>query len=119
CFRRSVGYVIGVILGDIARRTLQALRIPVPDAADVPPPAIAPVVDLMPPTSAFPGEMAVIGMAGEMVHWQRSAADDMRVRAGRHARAHRPGSRVRSPGSNHRTGTGLFRCPRRRGGARR
>src|SRR6185437_8610756 len=48
CSRRITD-VVGVVFGNIARRALEALRIPIPDAANIPPPAVAAVVDLMPP----------------------------------------------------------------------
>ena len=48
------------------RRAIDPLRIEVPDAADVPPPAHAAVVHLVVPAPAFPGEMAAIGVAAEI-----------------------------------------------------
>src|SRR6202000_1546893 len=66
----------GIILGDIRRRTVETLRIEVPDAADVPPPAHPAVIDLMMPPAAFPGEMATIGMAYEGTGRDRAAVHD-------------------------------------------
>src|SRR5262249_46653148 len=56
----AVGDIVHIILGDISRRTVKALRIEVPDATDIPPPAHPAVVNLVMPPAAFPGEMTAI-----------------------------------------------------------
>jgi hypothetical protein len=45
------------------------LRIKIPGAADIPPPAIAPIMHFMAPASAFPGHTAVIGVPAEIAGW--------------------------------------------------
>ena len=76
-----IDHVIGVIVGDIGRRTVHWLRVVIPDAADIPPPAVAAIVHLMAPAPAFPSEMAAIGVTAKIVRRYRAAAREMGVRA--------------------------------------
>src|SRR5262249_51957108 len=60
--RLRVDDVVGEILGDIGRRAFHRRRVGVPDAADVPPPAVTAVVDFMAPAASLPGDAAAIGL---------------------------------------------------------
>src|ERR1700750_1347947 len=71
--RIGIDHVIREVLRDIGRRTLHPLRVVVPDAADVPPPAVTALVDLMPPTPAFPGHATAIMMSAEIARHDRAA----------------------------------------------
>ena len=53
---------------DVGRRTVEPLRIEIPCAADVPPPAVAAIANLVTPAAATPGEMTVEGVSAEIVH---------------------------------------------------
>src|SRR5579859_6182492 len=92
--RRGIDDIVSVVVGDVVRRPIDPLRIPVPDAADIPPPAIPAVVNLVPPTAAFPGDMAAIGMAGEIVRRRRAAPRHVRM-ANRPTRSHWAGGCTR------------------------
>src|ERR1700684_2841168 len=50
----------------MGRRAIHRLRIEVPGAADVPPPAHAAIVHFVAPPSALPGQMAVIGVTAKV-----------------------------------------------------
>src|SRR5580704_17905494 len=51
---------------NVSRRAFHRLRIEVPGAADVPPPAHAAIVHFVAPASAAPGQTAVIGVTAKV-----------------------------------------------------
>src|SRR5262249_26207798 len=83
CWRRGIGSirrigiddVIGIVVRDISRRAVQLLRVIIPDAADVPPPAIAAIMDLVAPASALPGNATAIRMPTEVMGHDRAARE--------------------------------------------
>ena len=86
--RRSIRALIGELdIGHIGRRAVQRLRIIIPDAPDIPPPAVTAVAHFVTPASAFPGEAAVIGVSAELAG-RKAAVSEMGVR---------PAARTRAP----------------------
>src|SRR5207302_7642928 len=87
--RIGVGNVVGVILGDIGGRAIHRLRVVIPDASDIPPITIAPIVYFVMPASTLPGEVAAVGMSAEIVR-RRRAAREPRIRSPARRGARRP-----------------------------
>src|ERR1700722_3942579 len=60
---------------NVGRGTLHRLRIEVPDAADIPPPAHTAIVHFVAPLSAAPGQTAVVGVTAEIALWKIAVHD--------------------------------------------
>src|ERR1700722_6628745 len=97
--RRSVWTRVRIIIDgldvrDIGRWTIHLLRVEIPDAADVPPIAIAAVMHLVAPASALPGHAAVIGVTAKVSRRQIATRKPPFLRTALRP-AHLPGTRRR------------------------
>src|SRR5579863_5530599 len=71
----------------ISRRSIELLRIEIPDAANVPPPAVASVIGLMTPASTLPGYATVIGTSAKIALRQTASRILLRPSDGSGARS--------------------------------